>query len=241
MKSNEITKLLSNDPLWYRAVYQEIENIKAIKNNRKRRSLKHTLLKITKRALKEGTIILGNKWYNWDQHRLPIDTIVLHHTSSSPTISLLELSAVELLNLYVKQYMTDEDVKDQKIFSGHYYLNKPEDKNAMTFTSYHYLIRPGGKVTKIVEDSAFLWHAGNLDINKRSIAIAFAGKFINGEKPSKIALEVCAKLIKETYGFIQKDRIFGHCEVIRKDILGETICPGESFISNWKQRLLKLI
>ncbi len=180
---------------------------------------------------------IGKPIYNWDKWRLPIDTVVIHHSSSSPTISEIEISAVHLLNLYIKQFMTDEDVKNTAIYSGHYPPGANTDTKNMTFASYHYLIRPNGKVIELNHKSAFLWHAGNLDINRRSVGIVFAGKFTGNKRPTEKAIESFKKLKSQEFKNIEAERIFGHCEVIKKEILGTTECPGES-LAMWKKYLL---
>jgi len=108
----------------------------------------------------------------------------------------------------------------------------------MTFVSYHYLVRPSGKLIQLVDTSAFLWHAGNLDVNKKSIGIALAGKFIDKE-PTIEALKTVAKIIKQFN--ISREKVVGHKEVILKDILGNTACPGNLFESSWKEKLLDLL
>jgi hypothetical protein len=233
----DTVKLMQTDDLWYQKVFLYQKEISNIKNKRNKLSAKTILLKAAKFCLAHKSLRLGSNGYKWDQWRLPVDSIVIHHSSSSPTISVNEISAIHLLNLYVKQFSTDEDVINQLMYSGHYTPGKEKTSENMTFASYHYLIRPNGKILKLNENESFLWHAGNLDINRRSIGIVFAGKFIGKKEPTQKAIEAFKKLRSGQFSHIKDERIFGHKEVIKKEILGETSCPGDSF-SNWKAKLI---
>ena len=142
------------------------------------------------------------------------------------------------LRLYIHQYLTDHDVINQPLYSGHYWYGKEKTKDNMVFVSYHYLIRPSGKVIQLVDDSAFLWHAGNLEVNRKSVGIALAGRFLD-KKPTFEALSAVAGLIKKLK--IDKNNVFGHKEVVKKELVGETVCPGNLFLKNWKGKLLDLL
>lgn len=234
---NKIKSELKTNPTWYFELSKLMDSVK----NRSKKDIKKfrtEIKKAVKEALVNGDIILGSDGYNWDQWRLPIDTIVIHHSSSSPTISLNEISATHLISLYIDQFTTDEDVKGSKMFSGHYWLDKPKTQHNMTFASYHYLIRPSGKVTQLVDESCYLWHAGNLDINRRSIAVCFAGKFLDTKEPTVKAIEAFKTLHKNKLNYIPKERVFGHNEVINTKLVGNTLCPGDSFIKIWKRKIL---
>lgn len=238
MKENSLShlkSLIETDPLWYKneEIVRCLSVFKKEKLNRYEKSLKNDF----KEILKTSNFYISKTGYNWDQWRQPIECAVIHHTSSSPTISLNELNALGL-RLYIGQYLKDNDVKGQPIYSGHYWFDKHHIKENMTFVSYHYLVRPNGKITQLTDDSAFLWHAGNLEINRKSIGIALAGKFIDKE-PTEEALRSVAKIIREHN--IAKEFVFGHKEVIKNEILGETECPGNSFTESWKNRLVTLI
>ena len=142
------------------------------------------------------------------------------------------------LRLYMQQYLKDKDVINQPIYSGHYWFGKPAIKENMCFVSYHYLIRPNGKVTQLTDTAAYLWHAGNLEVNRKSISVALAGKFIDKE-PTEEAIHALSGLINTLS--IKKENVYGHNEVINKDLLGETECPGNSFKDTWKEKILKNI
>ncbi|MFA6982025.1 MAG: peptidoglycan recognition family protein [Patescibacteria group bacterium] len=228
METQAITNLkalLKNDPLWYRddEIRKFIELFKKEKLTRSDRSRKHHI----KELLKTTDFVIGETGYNWDQWRLPIECVVIHHTSSSPTISLNELNILGL-RLYINQYLKDEDVKGQPLYSGHYWYGKSQLKENMCFVSYHYLVRPSGRITQLVDDKAYLWHAANLDINRRSIAIALTGKYIDREPTDEAINSVKYVLNKHN---IPENKVYGHCEV------ADTLCPGNTFINGWKNRI----
>ncbi len=238
MKENKLHHLkpiIETRPLWYQndEIKQCLKLFKKEKLNQEEKSLKNDF----KQILKSSNFYFSESGYNWDQRRQTIKYAVLHHTSSSPTISLRELDVLGL-RLYINQFLTDKDVQNQPLFSGHYWYNKSHTKENMTFVSYHYLVRPNGKVTHLVDDSACLWHAGNLEINRESIGIALAGKFTNKE-PTEEALRSVAKIIKDHD--INKNFVVGHKEVTKKEILGETECPGNTFLEIWKGKLINML
>lgn len=232
---DELKVIIQTDPLWYQN--EKIKSYISLFNKSELTKPQKSQKDEFKKLLKSTKFFIGDSGYNWDQWRLPIDAVVIHHTSSSPTISLNELNVVGL-RLFIEQFLKDEDVINTPLYSGHYWYGKPRTKENMTFVSYHYLIRPNGRIIQLVEDSANLWHAGNLEINRKSIGIALAGKFIDKD-PSIEAINSVAKIIREHK--ISKDRVFGHNEVIKKEILGETECPGSGFINIWKPKLLSFI
>ena len=238
MKENSLTHLktlIGTEPLWYQN--DEIKKCIKLFNkenlSRDDKSIKNAF----KEILKNADFYTSKIGYNWDQWRQPIEYAVIHHTSSTPTISLNELNVLGL-RLYIEQFLKDDDAKDQPLYSGHYWFDKPHTKKNMTFVSYHYLIRPNGKTIQLTDASSFLWHAGNLDINRKSIGIALAGKFLDKE-PTEEALRSAAKIIRDHN--INQKNVAGHKEVIRKDILGETECPGNTFAGGWKNRLIKML
>jgi len=232
---SKIKDLIETQPLWYK--YDEIVKCLNLFGKKKLSRYEKSIKNDFKKILKTSDFYISKSGYNWDQWRQPIEYAVIHHTSSAPTISLNELNILGL-RLYIEQFLKDEDVKDQPLYSGHYWFNNLHTKENMTFVSYHYLIRPSGKIIQLTDDSSFLWHAGNLEINRKSIGIALAGKFTDKE-PTDEALRSVVKIIREHK--IAKKFVFGHKEVIRKDILGETECPGRNFIESWKNRLIKML
>jgi N-acetyl-anhydromuramyl-L-alanine amidase AmpD len=146
---------------------------------------------------------------------------------------------MELLRLYATffanpTYEADKEIKGQPIFSGHFRDGK------QVFYPYHWIVRKNGEVEPLLFDNEIGWHAGNWEVNCRSVAIVFDNNFENST-PSKIEIEFVAKLIKEKYPNVTKERIFGHREINTK-----TTCPSNLFLTEgdkkgWKEDLLNLI
>jgi N-acetyl-anhydromuramyl-L-alanine amidase AmpD len=77
-------------------------------------------------------------------------------------------------------------------------------------------------------------------VNCRSVAIVFDNDYEDSE-PSEVEFQGVAKLIKEKYPQVSKDKIIGHCEVNIK-----TTCPSKNFLpkdthKGWKERLLDML
>ena len=132
------------------------------------------------------------------------------------------LNALDLIRLYCPIYSEqNREYYSKAIYSGHFY------KDYQTFIPYHYLVDSDGIFENILKDEYIGWHAGNWDINCRSIAIAFYGNF-SDSSPSKIALESARNIIKK----YEDVKILAH-----KEVNSITKCPGEKF-SLWKDKLI---
>ena len=109
------------------------------------------------------------------------------------------------------------------------------------FYPYHWLVYPDGSVKQLLRNREIGWHAGNWEVNCRSIAIALVGDYTNSV-PSIIVLQAVADIIRTHYRFILKDGIIGHREV-KMTAPRTTTCPGNLFLGpqGWKQILLDLI
>jgi N-acetyl-anhydromuramyl-L-alanine amidase AmpD len=83
-----------------------------------------------------------------------------------------------------------------------------------------------------LDDSYIGWHAGNWEINRRSVGIALVGDY-SDQDPSDKVLKVCAEIIKGYKG-IGAGRIYGHKDISKTP----TICPGNNF-AGWKQKLIE--
>jgi N-acetyl-anhydromuramyl-L-alanine amidase AmpD len=108
------------------------------------------------------------------------------------------------------------------------------------FWPYHWFVREDGRVERLLKDHEIGWQAGDWDINCRSVAICFDGDYENS-RPSDIELHAAAKIIKENYSQVSRERIFGHREVNPK-----TTCPSNLFLSEdgkrgWKEDLLSFV
>lgn len=161
----------------------------------------------------------------FDKERKPIDTIVIHHSSMDPNVSIDVIETIHLLNLYVSEFIDPTKPYYKKpIFSGHIYNGK------QTFLAYHYIIFPDGTYLNILKDEYIGWHCGNWDYNCRSISICFHDD-LEERNPTDRALESARKIIKN----YSVSEILGH-----REIKSTTSCPGNKFLGSdgWKQKLL---
>lgn len=164
---------------------------------------------------------------DFDVDRKPIDTLVVHHTPQPSGITKIRLNAIHLLRLYTPIFsdpsQRDQIIRRKAIYSGHVRNGR------QIFWAYHWLIQTDGNVRRLLLDSETGWHAGNWDINCRSIGICLDGDFTNSSPPDDM-IRAVKKLI-DNYK-IKGSRVLGHCEVNKT-----TICPGNEFTS-WKAKLL---
>lgn len=218
-------------PDWYIRLENELrENIfPIVHDNYIIKRYRHQIYELTAKLLEDGKIPLAKNGQNLDRERKPIDTIIIHHTEEDPDITLSKLSAIGLIRQYAKHYLEDKAIGGQAIWSGHFLNNK------QVFFAYHWLIRPNGKVERLLKDVHIGWHSGNWEINRQSIGIAFSGNYEHSS-PSRTQIEATALLIKKHYSYLEKERIWGHREVKE-----ERTCPGDKFIDGWKENLLSLI
>lgn len=183
--------------------------------------------------LREGKVALGDNGSDFDAQRLPVNTIVIHHTSSPPGYSLDYLNSVHLLNIYAPIFAhpskEEEELKGKPLWSGHF-------KNGQqVFWGYHWLMRMDGTFVRLLDDNQLGWHAGNWEINRRSVAICLDNDY-DKQDPADDILQKLAAHIKKHYPNIKVSNIIGHREVREG-----TTCPGTNFLSNWKAELLNYI
>lgn len=189
--------------------------------------------------LANGNIALGSNRKNADTERRPIDTVVIHHTSNRPGLRPERLSAIELVRLYAPYYAHPTRPEDQHlcreaICSGHARNGK------QVFWPYHWIIRQNGRAERLLYDSEIGWHAGDWDVNCRSVAIALDNHY-ERSTPLLTELHSIADVIGRYYPGVTTARIVGHQEVNRK-----TLCPSELFrdapgLKGWKSDLLRLV
>lgn len=199
-----------------------------------RKAIKGEAYSLVEHALSESSIPLAVEGPDLDRERKPIDTVVIHHTKNPPGMALERLNAMQLLRIYGGYYAepTDErekSLKGKPVWSGHFYNGQ------QIFWCYHWLIREDGRQEHILRDEYIGWHAGNWDINTRSIGICIDGSLSNKE-PSEASLKSIAQIISERYPQVSNDRIIGHYEANPK-----TECPGKFFAPTWRQKLLHLL
>jgi hypothetical protein len=222
------------NPFWYCEADEVIKKMNELRLEDKNEfnRTKDRIYSFFEASLKAGKVALGATGNNWDSERKPIDTIVIHHTSNPKGLSNERLSAIGLIRLYALAY-AKRKIKEP-IFSGHWREGK------QVFYPYHWMIRSNGIAERLLFDNEIGWHAGNWDINCKSIAICIDDDH-EFSVPDRKELQVIARIIQKDYPNVSKQRIFGHREINPK-----TTCPSESFLSTkdtrgWKKDLLDLI
>jgi hypothetical protein len=246
---------LVKNPDWYLTLVPEMRAFRETAHTQEeKKEVAITIYSFFERKMANGTIALGGESGVWDTARKPISSIIIHHTGRTPGITQSNLSATELVRLYAPYYA--EPLSEEKgsvnlgapIASGHIRDGK------QIFWPYHWVVRMDGRVEQLLYDfddadsSHRLlevgWQAGDWRTNCESVAIVFDNNYENS-RPTPIALQATANLIKKRYLFISKDQIIGHREV-KRTVPGKTTCPGNLFLDHgiqrgWKEDLLNLI
>lgn len=228
------------NPLWYLDLYSIQEELSKLHDSNRElyEKEKDKIYNFFEYALINNKISLGNNGKDFDLERKNIDTIVIHHTSGNGHKKITKdlLSAIHLLRLYAPNYANprykeDVEIKYKPIWSGHFDENKKQ-----VFYAYHWIIRSNGLTERLLRDEEIGWHAGNWDINCKSVGIVFEGNF---EKsiPNQIMIKSLIDLIRKNYSWIKEQNIFGHSEINNK-----TICPSKLFLSSkdrrgWKEKI----
>lgn len=197
------------------------------------KAFRHEVYELVEELLGKGQIPLAKEGPNLDNDRKLIDTIIIHHTEEKPDIKLSKLSAIGFVRQYGLVYSENDvyghQLKGQPIWSGHF------RNGQMVFFAYHWLVRPDGNAERLLEDEYIGWHSGDWKINTKSIAIALSGDY-EEDTPPISQIKGVAKVIKDNYPQVSKNKILGHREVKK-----ERTCPGAYFIKEWKNTLLNLI
>lgn len=221
-------------PDWYRQLEPELTNFifPVVHDDPQLKAWRHQVYTLAGELLERNEIPLAQSGPDLDSERSVLDTIVLHHTEEDPQISLTKLNAIGLLRQYGLQYLEDDvlgrGVKGEPVWSGHFRQGR------MVFFAYHWLIRPDGTCERLLEDHAIGWHAGNWEINTRSVGIALSGNYEHSTPPAE-QIAATARLISTQYPAIAHSRVLGHCE-----INPQATCPGERFLREWKTQLIRL-
>lgn len=225
------------DPDWYLKLQENYKHLMELADKSDKEesdAIKEEIYGFFELHLAENNIALGSTGPDWDKERKPVDIIVIHHSKNPPGITWQRLSAMHLIRLYASYYASpyyenEKYIKGQPIYSGHF------RNGQQVFYAYHWLLRMNGKIERLLSDNETGWHAGNWEINCRSVAICLDNDFENSS-PSKPALSSIAKLIKENYPQVEAKNILGH-----KEINPKTICPGNKFLDGWKLDLIDII
>lgn len=211
-----------DQPDWYLKIWPNYKHID-----------KHQAYDFFEQHLVAGDLCLAESGTNWDAERKPVDTIVIHHTANPSGMPQERLSAMQLFRLYIPRYAnppdSDTQTKGQPIWSGHFKNGK------QVFYSYHWFVRKDGSVERLLNDNEIGWHAGNWDINTRSIAICLDGDYRKKDPPQE-TIKAVANIIKNHYSNIETNSIHGH-----RDFNKKTDCPGGNFSNGWKKDILKLL
>lgn len=228
-------------PDWYFEIISDAQQASKLKetNLQEAKRIKEKIYDFFETNLIQENIVLGTTGKNWDAERKPIDTIVIHHTAMNSGLSLNRLSAVILFRLYASYYANpynpeDKEIKGQPIYSGHFRNGK------QIFWPYHWIVREGGVVERLLHDDEIGWQAGKWDVNCKSVAIVLDNNYEDTVPPTD-ELDAVAKIIKEHYSYIKKKNIVGH-----REVNPQTTCPSNLFLSHddikgWKENLLERI
>lgn len=148
-------------------------------------------------------------------------------------MTLTTLNALHLLRLYAAEYARRGSLKKDSakppIYSHHFRGGK------QVFYGYHWLLRMDGTAERLLDDPTIGWHAGNWEMNCRSVAVCLDNDYEDSE-PSPETLYALATFIRAHYSTIRTDRVIGHCEANTA-----RTCPGALFLPSWKEKLLKLL
>ncbi|MBU2522967.1 MAG: N-acetylmuramoyl-L-alanine amidase [Nanoarchaeota archaeon] len=181
------------------------------------------IAKMVGELLRANLIAVGSEGKNHDAERKPIDTAIIHHTSTKHSAKLNYIDALGLIRLYAKAYGDKENSEYGKLIWSNHVMN-----GRQTFIPYHYVIMRDGTFERCLDDGMIGWHAGNWEVNCKSIAICFMDD-LEDSKPTEPAMKTAISIIKKHN--IKSENIFGH-----REISDRTTCPGKKFY-DWKFEL----
>ncbi|PIR45166.1 MAG: hypothetical protein COV10_00620 [Candidatus Vogelbacteria bacterium CG10_big_fil_rev_8_21_14_0_10_51_16] len=229
-------------PDWYLRLLTELKALQASiasEPPERQRELKDSVYEFFETEIAAGRVAFGMSGHDFDAERQPIDTAVIHHTANAPGITAERISVIHLLRLYATYYAhpyleSEQHIKGTPLYSGHFSDGK------QVFYAYHWLVRQDGSTERLLEDREIGWHAGAWEVNCRSVGICLDGDY-RSRRPSNIELRATARILRENYPKIVKERLLGHREVNPK-----TDCPSNLFLSTpkdrgWKEDLLTLL
>lgn len=201
-----------------------------------RRYLRQQQIDIFEQLLNEDAVRIGDpeidELENWDEERASIDHVVIHHSHRADGLSVAQLNAMHFLRLYLPRYQRGDlktsDGKLQPVYSAHF-----DETGSQVFYGYHWKVEKDGEVRRLLADSALAWHAGDWEMNKRSVAIVIDDD-LTDDRPTPESLDAVANILSEHYSSINlsSSTLIGHKAV------SDTLCPGNAFDQGWKQDLL---
>jgi hypothetical protein len=223
-------------PDWYVVLSADFARLEALAKQQEAGSdykrIKREAYELVERSVQLGRMPLASEGENFDRERKLIDTAVIHHTKNPAGMTLERLNAIQLLRIYGR-YLTDSaDAKEQRlkgqpVWSGHFYNDQ------QVFWGYHWLVRSDGSSEHILKDEYIGWHAGNWEVNTRSVGICIDDDLSNKE-PNQAVLKSVAAIIKQ-YPGVSLQHTVGH-----SDVNIHTVCPGHLFHTSWRQKLCSL-
>ena len=232
---NESWTTALKDPLWYLIIKEDLElliyqtDISTPRLKWLRKQLFHTV----QESLKYNRIPLAEEHesFKFDSEREPINTLIIHHTEGRPQVDLDELNTQGFLLQYTQDFLKGrpilgQSITDKPVGSGHYRNER------QVFYAYHWIIKPNGEAVRLLEDKNIGWHAGNWEVNKRSMGVTLAGNFDNTPPPEN-QIEGLTKLIRDEYAFINPQKILGHYEINSRKT-----CPGITFTNSWREKVI---
>lgn len=194
------------------------------------KNIKEEVYSFIEELLETDQFYLAGEGYDFDAERQSVDTAVIHHIGGHPGMKLSRLNALGFMRMYAYYYAypieSKKHLQRKPIYSGHFKDGK------QVFFTYHWLVRRDGKVERLLQDDEIGWQAGDWNMNCRSVAICFDDTLTKKE-PTREALEAVADIIKANYKELE---ILGH-----REINPRTDCPGELFLSKWKQELTEKV
>lgn len=230
ISKEETIKIISEDPLWYQnpkikpmldKYFREDEEGKSEEFIKEKRAF----IQMVGDMLEDGKVKLGQPLENFDEGRLPVDTVVIHHSETAETANLNYINGIHLFTLYIIPAFDNPENSNygKPVYSGHY-----DEKGNQVFYGYHYIIRPDGTYKKVLKDEHIGYHARG--VNANSVGITIIGSY-DKKRPSSSAIKT-VKEILETY---PGKRVVGH-----REVTPDTDCPGDTFFgeNGWKKELL---
>lgn len=223
-------------PDWYLRLGSDYKSLKKRAEKEadpvKAEQLKEEIYSLVEAALQDYRIPLAKKVYGLDKERQPVNTAVIHHTKNPPGMTLERLNAMHLLRIYGTYFANPTDprekhLKGEPVGSDHFH------KGRQVLWGYHWLVRTDGSAEQILEDKYIGWHAGNWDINRRSIGICIDDD-LSEKEPDEAVIQSIAKILRDNYESIKPDALVGHCDVNK-----QTECPGHKFRESWRQKLIR--
>lgn len=165
---------------------------------------------------KDAVLMTGQ----YDVQRLPITHVVLHHTVTPTDTTWKQLSTIGKSRGYVDY--------------PHSYHYDPETGEE-TFIQYHWLVYTDGTIRECMNTKDDIaWHAGDWEMNRKSIGLAFVGDFRTNTVTDEMLRNLALKLIPYDRAIGGSGlTILGHREI------SQTACPAN--VLDYRNQLVDYI